>query len=902
MIPAGIWCRGLLRRRAGRLAAVAVGVAVSVALLASLGSFLSAAKATMTRQAIRSVAVDWQVAISRGTDAAAALGVVRAEAGVRTAQPVAFATSDGLRTTTGGSTHTTGTARVLGLPPGYSSTFPGEIRPLSGVPALATADALGAPPSALLAQQTASNLAARVGDVVVVERAGLDPVAVTVAGVIDLPQIDSLFQTVGARPGAQASAPPDNVVLVAQGAWHQAFDPLGVVRPDLVAEQIHVVRRHLLSSDPAAAYAQVVGAAHHLEARLAGGGTVGDNLAATLDAARKDALYAQVLFVFLGLPGAVLAAALTVTVAAAGAGRRRREQSLLRLRGARAAQVLGLAAIEAAVVGIGGAVVGLGAAVVIGAASFGNAGFGATTAGATLWMVASALVGLVIAAVAVLIPARRDLREATVAAGRSATARAARRRRLPLVLRLGTDGWLLVGAGVVYAITSRRGYSLVLAPEGVPTISVSYWAFAGPAMFWAGTALATWRIVDLVLRRGRRLITWAARPVSGPLSGLAAATAARHRSLLARSSVIAGLALVFVASTAVFNSTYKAQASVDARLTNGADVSITNPPGTVVPPRTGSQIATTPGVRSVEPLIHRYAYIGADLQDLYGVRPATIAKATTLQDAYFAGGTAQQLISRLSARPDSILVSSETVKDYQLHLGDPLTLRLQDAHTQRLIPVVFHYAGVVKEFPTAPHDSFFVTNAAFVARASGDAAAGTFLVNTTGHPHQVAGRLRSVLGTGPAIADISTTRTAVGSSLTAIDLAGLTRVELGFGLVLAVAGGGLVLGLGLAERRRDLAVVAALGARRSQLRALVQVDAAVVTLAALGTGALGGTVLAEILVKVLAGVFDPPPAGLSVPWPYLLVIAGLAVAGISAATRIVATRASHRLSTALRDQ
>ncbi|MDQ2727915.1 MAG: ABC transporter permease, partial [Actinomycetota bacterium] len=377
MLPV-IWCRGLLRRRAGRLAAVAAGVAVSVALLASLGSFLAAAKATMTRQAIRSVSVDWQVAISPGVDPGAALGAVRSEPGVRAALPVDFATSAGLRTTTAGATHTTGAAKVLGLPPGYPSTFPGEIRPLSGaattVPA---ADETGVPPSALLAQQTASNLAARVGDLVVMDQAGLASLTVRVAGVVDLPKADSLFQTVGARPGAQASAPPDNVVLVAAAAWHQSFDPLAAARPDLVASQIHVARDHALSSDPAAAYSQVVGAAHHLEARLAGGGIVGDNLAATLDSARQDSLYAQVLFVFLGLPGALLAAALTVTVAAVGANRRLREQSLLRLRGARSGQVLGLAAVEAAVVGIGGAVVGLGAAVIIGSASFGTASFGA---------------------------------------------------------------------------------------------------------------------------------------------------------------------------------------------------------------------------------------------------------------------------------------------------------------------------------------------------------------------------------------------------------------------------------------------------------------------------------------------------------------------------------------------
>jgi len=62
----------------------------------------------------------------------------------------------------------------------------------------------------------------------------------------------------------------------------------------------------------------------------------------------------------------------------------------------------------------------------------------------------------------------------------------------------------------------------------------------------------------------------------------------------------------------------------------------------------------------------------------------------------------------LATQPDSILVSAETVKDYQLHVGDPLTLRLTDAQTHQPRAVSFHYVGVVSEFPTAPKDSFFV--------------------------------------------------------------------------------------------------------------------------------------------------------------------------------------------------
>ena len=88
--------------------------------------------------------------------------------------------------------------------------------------------------------------------------------------------------------------------------------------------------------------------------------------------------------------------------------------------------------------------------------------------------------------------------------------------------------------------------------------------------------------------------------------------------------VLLALAVAFAASTATFNATYQAQAEVDAQLTNGADVTVTEPPGAVVGPAAGNQLAAIPGVQAVEPIQHRFAYIGADLQDLYGVNPASI--------------------------------------------------------------------------------------------------------------------------------------------------------------------------------------------------------------------------------------------------------------------------------------
>ncbi|HZX09128.1 ABC transporter permease, partial [Kribbella sp.] len=457
--------------------------------------------------------------------------------------------------------------------------------------------------------------------------------------------------------------------------------------------------------------------------------------------------------------------------------------------------------------------------------------------------------------------------------------------RNPLWMRLGLDFICLIVSLLVFRASSSNNYSLVLAPEGVPQISVSYWAFFGPALLWIGGALLLWRLAWLALQHGRGALTSLVRPLTGRLARTTAASMSRQRTPLVRSVVLLALAISFAVSTATFNATYRQQAEADAVLTNGADVTVTESPGVIVGPNAGAALTGIPGVRGVEPLQHRLAYVGSDLQDFYGVRPETItgsAGSSGLQDAYFAGGTARALLQKLAQQPDSILVSDETVKDFQLSPGDLIRLRLQDSRTKGFRTVAFHYAGIVKEFPTAPRDSFFVANAAYVAKATGSDAIGSFLVDTGGkNQAAVAAAVRNKLGDSAKVTDLTQVRAQVGSSLTSVDLAGLTRFELAFAVLIAAGAGGLVLALGLAERRRTFAIATVLGARRGQLRGLVLSEALAVTIGGLIGGALVAWGLSGMLIKVLTGVFDPPPSAAAVPWPYLSVTLVVAVAAIA---------------------
>ncbi|MFE4173875.1 FtsX-like permease family protein [Streptomyces sp. NPDC056909] len=882
-----MWLSGLLRVRGGRLLATASGVMVAVALLSVLGGFLSTTRANMTSQSVRSVSVDWQVQVADGADPTGVLSTVRALAGTKKALPVGYGQTDGLDARTGGTLQSTGPGSVLGLPADYATVFPGEIRVLAG-----------SGQGVLLAQQTAANLHAAPGDTVTVKRAGLPAVPLQVAGVVELPFADSLFQKVGAPPQSQPSAPPDNVVLLPERTWHTVFDPLAGPRPDLVRTQIHTLRGHDLPADPAAAYTTATGSAHNAEVRLAGTGLVGDNLGAVLDAARSDALYAQLLFLFLGVPGSILAAALTWAVAQAGAVRRRREQALLRARGATLGRLMGLAAVEAAVVAVAGTAGGLALAALVSRTAFGTAGI------SPAWALVASVAGAAVAGATVLVPARFDARRATVVSGRAQVGR----RPVPRPAWWALAVLLPAGSLAVFRATSTANYALVLAPEGTASLSVDYWAFAGPALLWAAGAVLAWLLTDALLHRGRPVLRRLFRPAVGALSGTVAASLSRQRGTVLRSVVLLALACAFAASTAVFNSTYRQQAEVDAVLTNGADVTVTTSTSTATftSSATGpvdiAELAAVPGVRHVEPLQHRFAYVGADLQDLYGVRPASIVSAGRLQDAYFSGGTAGALMDRLAARPDGLLVSAETAHDFQLHPGDQVRLRLTDARTGRPRTVPFHFAGVVKEFPTAPKDSFLVANASYIARTTGSGAASTLLVDTGGMDQRaVAARARALLGPNAHITDLPSSRTAIGSSLTAVDLAGLTRVELGFALVIAAAAGGLVLALGLAERRRTLALASVLGARGRQLSGFVWSEAALVALSGLAGGAVLGWALSRMLVKVLSGVFDPPPSQIAVPWAYLSAMAGITVAALAVAAWAAVRHARRPPLTELRE-
>ena len=857
-----------LRRRPTEAIAAAFAIALTVAFLASLGSFLSQTGSKLTVRAASRVPVDWQVQVTPGSDPAAAASALAGVSGLVGFRPVDYARVPGLRSASSTGTQTTGAAYVVSLPADYATFAPSEIRPL-----------LGSASGVLLQQQTASNLGATTGAIVQVLGSKQ---SVKVDGVVDLPNAGSLFQVVGAPAGSGAKAPPDNVLIVPPAAF-AALVPSGAV-----VHQLHARLDHAsLPSDPAKAADQITQRANHYIAAVSGGALVGNNLEVALSAAREDALYARLLVLLLGLPGLVLSAVVTALVISLRNDRQRRDLGLLRLRGATPRQAGVMLGLTALVDGVIGGVIGAGGAFVANRLALGP---GAHLSGT--WLTAGFVTGLVLAVVTELSPVARLLRGASAPVLEQVGAVPST--RTPLPLRLGLDGLLLLGSAIVFWLTSRGGYQVVVVPEGVPVASVNYAALLAPTLAWPGMALLCWRLTALALsRRARRPAT----DTNGTMKDLRRDVIRRRRRLVARGATGLAVAVGVTMSAAIFTRTYDQQARVDVALTVGSDVAVTLPADSTssLDPAT----ARVAGTKAVEQLAHRLVYVGPDLQDLYGVDAATVGRAAPLQDAFTPGSSVQGVLGRLAATPDGALLSQETLHDYQLHPGDLVKMRLKDTHGSYLT-VPFHVVGVVTEFATAPRDSFVIANRSYLARATGVTAVQTLLVRTD-QPKQVAAEISAPVGA--LVNDITAPRVAVpsASGLAAGSLAGLARLTLAFGLLLASASAGLVLIVGAAQRRRSLVALAVLGASARQRAGFLWTEARSIVVAGVVGGLVTGGLIAAQLVKVLNGIFDPPPQHPAIPWPFLASLL-LAVIGAAALATALSARWAGRVDASrLRD-
>ena len=887
--------RFVLREPRRSLPAVA-GIAIAAALITCVLLFGAASGATVTRRALADLPVDAQVVLAQGTDPEAARAIVTADPAVKSVMAFDLVHFDSATLDKAGTATQTSTGVVVGIDPGYSDA--------TGLFGLSSGQLTAG--QVAISRDLASNLGAVPGDAIAFTLPGGKTVKLVVSGVVSTTGADLLLGPIDAAHRAAGANPPANVAVMARSdldaqvlpavpAGTTATDPAvagsgstPVFAPEpAVRRELHLRLDHAqLPGNPVDALTWLDTVRRRLDRQGAGTFLVVDDAGASLEPLSADLAWGQILFIFLALPGIALALALSRLAADATADATRRHASLLRARGAtpRDLRIVFVGALL--VTALLGSSIGALVGAVIAGLTFGRELAEADLAAAIGRSVLIAiLLASLLATLAAYLPLRSQLRE-EIAAGREELQRV----RRPIWERAYLDVAALVTSLAVYVIAGGTGIHPVLNAEGNPTVTLALTSFIAPLLLWVGGTLLLLRLMNRLLLRSRRLSGGLDR-LLGPGGRLAGASLAARATAASRAVVVLALAIGFATSVLVFDATYRQQQRVDAELSLGADLKAV--PTTTIGAADLSTLAG-PGIRAATPFVDRVVYVGPEAQDLLAIDATSLSAVAPLSDSFFKDSTAAAALEALRAQPDAILVSAETATDYSIVPGDHLKIRVPDANGN-LVDVTFTMAGIALEFPTAPKDAFLVANQAYVASATKNDAISFVLARADGDVFDAASRLAARLGPGWQVSNLTMVTARLANSITSVDLTSLVTIDIAFAVLIGSVGVALFLLAGLADRKVELATLAAIGAEPGQLRALLVGETLVVAAAGLVSGLLTGALVGGALLQILAGVFDPPADLPAVPIVAIAVVAGLVLAGVGLAT-MAGDRALARLN------
>jgi putative ABC transport system permease protein len=856
-----------VRRAPRRLALAVLGVAFPVAMLAATLLFVDAAARAMTPVALAPVQVQLRALATSldvdmdavGRRLAVVPGVTRVER---------FAAAD---VTVGApGTAERATARLFAVDPGYLRHHP-WVRVAGGT--------LGS--GAVLNETLRARPGFSTARAVSIELPGGSRLAeVPVTGTADLRQAAAWFAVpTGEVQGDVAVVPRAVVVDYATfersllPALRRALGPdTSVLNPGLtdlppVDLEAHVaVDEAAYPADPGRAAAWSEELRQQLERQAPGEVVVADDAAEFLALARDDATNAKVLFLLLGIPGVLVAAALGLAAESALAEAHRREEALLRLRGASEGQLARLTAAHATLAGLAGAVVGVAAAVAAVSAVNGRPVWREVPAGRLAVSLSLALCAGAAMVGVRLLRLRRAGRRSEVATQRRLLERGWaptwRRARLDLVA-------VAAGAAILLVHVVTGGLRRT-AVEGL-TLSLFFYQLLAPIALWLGVTLLVVR--GLLAVSARRARPGSASPPR-TWRGATLRWLGRRPARTAVALVLGTLAVAFGTEVVAFVATYQAARQADTAAAFGADLRLapTGDAPTPLPPLGPAVAATTP-IRYVP------VRAGTDRKTIVAIDPASYPLTVTVAPRMLAGGG----VDALARDPAGVLVAQEIADGFGVGPGDPLPVTVFPDDDEKARNFSLRVVGVFRSFPPTdllpelvvpdaglppsllPPPDFHLArvapgqSAASVAtELDRDRLAGAFTVTT--FEDQVRREHRS---------------------LTALNLAGLSRIE-SVGAGLAAAIGVAVLGAFLVlERRRELAILRTVGAGTAQALTGPAQEGAIATLGSLAIGVPLGLGLAVLAGRVLGLFFFQPPPLLAVPALPLAGL-GLLVVGASA--------------------
>ena len=781
--------------------------------------------------------------------------------------------------------------RVFGFERAYAEHYP-SIRLAAGT---------FEPDSAVLTPEASRALRTDAGgEVELALPGGARPLQLRVGGIADLSRSRALFNS---RKGIKLESfiyVADSIVVSPEvferrvvPAFRAATAARGTALKVKTLPTLEVdvrVDRSRLDADPATALRQTQAIAKAIRDIAPEQDFLLDNVSNTLLVARADAAVAKRMFLFLGLPGLLLAGFLAAYAGSILASSQRREQANLRLRGAHRGHLMRILAYRtAALAGLGsvlGTLAGFASvAVILGPSSLSAAAPGELVISALIAIAA----GVLATGLALYVPGHRALRREVSGERREMAVQQQSAWR-----RLRLDYAAVALATLAAVIAVRSGAFDAPAgsvSEGVATSLRSHLVLLPLGAWFAGT------LVSVRLFEGVATHLPVSRPPRfGPLvTGILARSLSRRSRALVTGIVGVGLVVAFGMGLAVFAATYDAAKAADARFTVGSNVRVTPSPLSrrSHPPANASALRVN-GVASVSPVVAGFenafvrSPVNNDARDLAAIDPASFRRTAALSDSFFLDTTAARAMAALEADPRAILIDVDTADFIELKVGDTAEV-LMARGTKRQQNRKMTVAGIFERFPGFPERLHVVVNLGYYQAETGLREVDFFLARTTEQTDAGLADAVSGLRAGPAARDrldIDSTKTTFNkdqSSLTALNVRGLVDLDSLYTLLMSAAVIAIfVFGLML-QRRREYVTLRAQGMPSRSLQALILGETAFVALSGLLAGVLVGGGMGLLLVHILQPLFilDPVPV---LPLRDGAVLAGLLVAATVAST------------------
>lgn len=535
--------------------------------------------------------------------------------------------------------------------------------------------------------------------------------------------------------------------------------------------------------------------------------------------------------------------------------RRARETAMLRAVGSTRGQVIRSALAESLVVGVIFSVVG----VLVGIAlAWGLTRVGSSLAGDSLpefvftvqvrAVILPIMVGVVVVLVAALRPVIRSSRVAPLAALRPDAAITARSRGGRLRIALGL---VLIGAGAGALILSG---SLPSVAVGVIGGVVS---FTGVIM--AGNVLVPWaaRAIGLV----------AARPF-GPAGRLAIDNAVRNpaRAAATASALLVGVTLVTM--TAVGAATTRSAITDFVNAQYPVDIVVE---GADIPPSTSAAIGRAEGVLATS------ALTGTEVTATWGTS-STQPQLSAVPDGL--GAVVRDRDAIPTVTDGTVVVSDTAAAASGIHSGDDIILQGPDGRVRAK-------AEVAGNFETA----WLVTPATLAEVV--DQPATTALLVRVDDGADATAALDDVkeLAAGIDEGQVGGAAPVRAANMQALDIAlAVVLALLAISVVIAVVGIGNTLSLSVIERTHESALLRALGLTRGQLRAMLAIEAVLLSLVGVLLGTVLGIAYGLAGVRSLFGEFMTVSPTL--PWGQLASVAIVAILAGLLASVLPARRAA----------